>query len=56
MAEHYQQLNIGPRLEVYWPTDRNYYFGTINSIDIHGKVSIQYEYRDRETLDLSSEV
>ncbi len=50
-------LNVGDKIEVYWPDDDKYYPGTVLSYcEQSGKHSIHYHDGDKETLDIGNEL
>jgi len=49
--------SIGDNLEIYWPLEKQYYPGTVVSIDADTeKFNIDYDDGDKETLDLTNQV
>lgn len=39
---------IGPRIEIYWPADDQYYAGTVSDIDSDNKVTVYYNDNDKQ--------
>lgn len=51
-----ENVNRGDRVEVYWPIDRVYYPGVVQTMHCDGCVTIQYDDGGSERLNMENEV